>query len=71
LPLKRSAFTDPDTIYENVHGLGWSVGETGGVRRFTVELSRGDRFILAPAPTVLMACQLAERAAVGDSGYDD
>jgi hypothetical protein len=43
-----------------------------GALGFTVELSRGDRLILATASTTELAWQLAERAAVGNGDeYDD
>jgi hypothetical protein len=68
----RFAHAHPDTIFANLKRLGWSVGESGSARGFTVELSRGDRLILATAPTFPMAWQLAERAAVGvGEGYDN
>jgi hypothetical protein len=69
----RPGPTDPDTIFANLHRLGWSLGETGTARGFTVELSRPGRLILATAPTLLKAWQFAARAAVGNDGggYED
>jgi hypothetical protein len=51
----RPGPTDPDSIFINLHRLGWSAGEYGSARRFTVELSRADRLIIATAPTPLVA----------------
>jgi hypothetical protein len=67
----RLGSSDPDVSFANLHRLGWSAGEFGTARGFTIELSRPGRMILATAPTYHQAWHLAEWAAVGDGGYDD
>jgi hypothetical protein len=69
----RPGPSDPDTIFVNLKRLGWSAGEYGTARGFTVELSRADRLIIATATTFLMAWQLAEQVAFGKDGggYED
>ena len=59
-------FADPDVIARNLRRIGWGYGEYQTDLGYTVELRRDGRVILATAPTMPQAWQLAERAAVGD-----
>ena len=60
--------TDPDVIARNLRRVGWGFGEYRTDLGYTVELHRDDRTILATAPSMAQAWQLAERAAVGADG---
>lgn len=54
-----------DDYRAQLHRAGWSLGEFGHVNSWTVEAYRGERRILATAPTQTEAWRLAHYRAGG------